>query len=392
MDIVKNKLVSIEVFFSAGEVSGDISASEVIEELVKIGIRCTGVGGPKMIESGMINITGTDESISSAVGFSESLKYIFPKLILLRKIVNYLKKNHPNLVVLVDNQGFNIPFAKICKKMGLKIVYYFPPMVSVWNENVKYKIAKYCDKIICTFKDDYEIYHKVSDNAVFVGNPIVDRVVKNYSSKEKYLDFFTKGKKKILLLPGSRKQEVRRLFTPMLETVKCIVSGKSNLNANEFEFYTIVSHGAFTNYIINKIQKFKLDEYVKVFDNPKDFALYDICDLAIVTSGTVTLELALLEKPAIVLYKVSKLTFEIGKRVVRSKFISLPNILLGEQIYPELLQNKVNPRNILALVETMLDENYIKTTKDKLEKIKNEYKPGAIDKTVKEIKKCLGLS
>ncbi|MFN4245563.1 MAG: lipid-A-disaccharide synthase [Brevinematia bacterium] len=378
-----------EVFFSAGEVSGDISASEVIRELRKMGITCSGVGGKMMEEAGMLNITKTDESVYSSVGFLESFKYVFPKLILLKKILSYLRKTKPNLVFLVDNQGFNIPLAKLCKKMGLSVFYYFPPMVSVWDENVKYKISKYCDRILCTFEEDYKIYKEVSSNAIFVGNPLVDRVRKSYSSLESYLKFFDSNKKRILLLPGSREQEVKTLLLPMLKVAKLVLDGETNLPKDGFEFYLIISHPIFRDYIHSKIRDVGLWGRIKIFDQNRDYALYDLCDLAIASSGTVTLELALLEKPVIVIYKVSKITFEIGKRLVKSKFVSLPNILLGSSVYPELLQEDVNPTMILKHIENLLDKDTIENIRNNLRKIKDKYEPGTIERVIEEIKSCL---
>lgn len=375
----------VKIFFSAGEVSGDISASEVISELVKLGIKCYGVGGPKMKQAGMVSVVDTDESVKSSVGFTESLRYVFPKLLLLRKLSKYLKENRPDLVVLVDNQGFNIPLAKVSKKLGLKVFYYFPPMVSVWGENTKYKIARYCDRILCTFREDYEIYKQVSENAVFVGLPLLDRIKNNYSSKDNYTKVFNENKRKILLLFGSRWQEIRTLTLPLLETVKNIVMGKTSFAPDGFEFYTIVSHSAFREYISEKIKFLGLEDFIKVFDNKMDYALYDMCDVAISSSGTVTLELALLEKPVIVVYKVSKITFEIGKRLVKKRFISLPNLLLGEKIYPELLQEQVNWKNIVRELDIILKEDKTTQIQCKLKELKAKYTPGAINRVVKEI-------
>lgn len=380
----------VDVFFSAGEVSGDISASEVIEELVKLGVKCAGVGGPRMEKAGMLNITKTDESISSAVGFVESIRYVAPKLILLRRVANFLRKSRPKLVVLVDNQGFNLPLAKVCKAMGLRVIYYFPPMVSVWGEKTKYTVAKYCDRIICTFREDYEIYKGVSENTVFVGNPVVDRVQKNYSSRAKYLAYFSEDTRKILLLPGSRLQEIKSLFPPMLGAVRKMLSdNKLKTRREDLEFYTIVSHPAFTDRIRRFIENYQLEDIVKVFESKGDYALIDVCDLAISASGTTTLELAILGKPVIVVYKVSRVTFEIGKRLTKTRFISLPNILLKEEIYPELLQEKVTPEMISNLAWMYLDGKYTREIREKLRKIKNLYEPGAVNKVVEEIRRYL---
>lgn len=372
-----------EIFFSAGEVSGDISASEIIKELTKRGIKCSGVGGKFMVKAGMVNISGTDESIKSSVGFVESLKFVLPKLFLLKKISNYLKQNKPELVVLVDNQGFNIPLAKECKKLGLKVYYYFPPMVSVWGESTKYDIARYCDKILCTFKDDYEIYKKVSPNAIYVGNPLVDRIKQNYTSKENYLKYFSRNKKKILLLPGSREQEIKTLLPPLIDTVKYIKS-----QTEEFEFYLVISHEHYLGYIEKEIKKNYIEKEIKLFINQMDYAIYDIADIVVASSGTITLELALLNKPTIVIYKVSKITFEIAKRLVKLPFISLPNIILKEQIFPELIQKDVNPKRIFNEIKTFLEDDK-GVLNEKLRKLHQEVQGGAVDHVLNEIIKPL---
>lgn len=372
----------MRVFFSAGEVSGDLSASEVIRELTKLGVECVGIGGRKMEEAGMVNITKTDESITSSVGFVESLKFVPYKLFLLSRVKRYLKDNKPDLVFLVDNQGFNIPLARVSKELGLKVFYYFPPMVSVWGENTKYKVAKYCDKIICTFRSDYDIYKQVSDGAVYVGLPFIDRISKNYSSKDKYKNFFKEGTKKILLLPGSREQEIRTLLRPILDVVKLILSGETSIDPTKVEFYTIVAHPAYRDYIVGMIEDMKLENIVKVFDNNNDYALLDVCDLAVSASGTITLELALLKKPTIVVYKVSRLTFEIGKRLVKAKYISLPNILLGEKLFPELLQDDVNAKVIVKYIEKTFNnrDTYI-DLENRIKKLVDN--PGTVDRIIK---------
>lgn len=374
----------MRVFFSAGEVSGDLSASEVIEELKKIGIECVGIGGRRMEEAGMVNITKTDESITSSVGFVESLKFVPYKLILLSRVKKYLKENKPDLVFLVDNQGFNIPLARVSKELGLRVFYYFPPMVSVWGENTKYKIARYCDKIICTFKSDYEIYKQVSDGAVYVGLPFIDRISRNYSSKDNYKGFFREDTRKILLLPGSREQEIKTLLKPLLDTARLILLGKTSIVPSEVEFYTIVSHPTYKDYIVGMIKDMGLENEIKVFDNNNDYALLDICDVAISASGTITLELALLKKPTVVVYKVSRLTFEIGKRLVKTNYISLPNILLGEKLFAELLQDDVNANTIADYLERILDDKENSSNiESKVKKLMDN--SGTIDKIVKLI-------
>jgi len=373
------------VFFSAGEVSGDLSASEVIKLLMNDGVRCVGVGGRHMEKAGMINITNSDETLTSSVGFSESIKFVFPKLKLLNSVVNYLKQEKPDVVVLVDNQGFNLQLAKECKKLGIKTFYYFPPMVSVWGENTKYKVAKYCDKILCTFESDYKVYREVSENAIYVGNPLVERIRDNYSSKHNYLKDFRENTKKILLLPGSRQQEINKLLPVFLDTVSYMI--KEN---PELEFYVVVSHPAFSSKVNSEILKRKLGGYVKVYLNNMDYALYDVADVVVASSGTTILEMAVMKKPTIVTYIVSPITYMIGRMLVKTRFVSLPNIMLKEMVFPELLQGDVNPKLISDhikdfLFNTSATDNIMR----KLEKLNLE--GGAAVKVADEIRRVLEI-
>jgi lipid-A-disaccharide synthase len=373
------------VFFSAGEVSGDLSASEVIKILSDKGIKCFGIGGRNMERAGMINITNTDETLTSSVGFSESIKYILPKLRLLRFVVSYLKKNVPYVVVLVDNQGFNLQLAKECKKLGIKTFYYFPPMVSVWGEGAKYKVAKYCDKIFCTFKRDYEIYKEVSDNAFYVGHPLVDRIRNNYSSKENYLKDFKKDTKKVLLLPGSRHQEINKLLPVFLDSVNWLLRDG---RGDKLEFYLVVAHPSFMDKVKNEVARRGLEGVIKVYLNNMDYALYDVADVVVASSGTTTLEMAIMGKPTVVTYIVSQLTYLVGRMLVKSRFISLPNILVGEEVFPELLQGAVNPENIANHVMKFLyDPQATDNVKDKLRELNLE--GGAAIKVATEIEKTV---
>ncbi len=374
-----------KVFFSAGEISGDISASEIVDVLVKNGIECYGVGGKYMLSKGLKPVVQSDESIKSSIGFVESVKFVLPKFYLLNRIREYLRNNKVDLVVLVDNQGFNIHLAKVCKKMNIPVFYYIPPMVSVWGENTKYTVAKLCDKILCTFEEDYNVYREVTDKAEFVGSPIPERIKINYSSRENYLKDFSKDTIKVLLLFGSREQEIKTLTPPILEFVKLFKDGIlpiPEVLKNNTEFYTIVSHEAFKKYILDQIRKMNLENYVKIYDNIGDYAIYDVCDFAIASSGTVTLELALMGKPVVVVYKVSHLTFLIGKMLVKKKMISLPNIVLGKKFLPELIQKQVNPIIISEeLFRFVSDPNYIQEINDNLKILREKINGGAVKNT-----------
>ncbi len=355
------------VFVSAGEVSGDIAAAEVITELSKRGDwKFVGLGGVYSQKAGLNSIY--DITTLSTVGFTESLRFITPKLKAKKKAVSYIKENSIDVILLVDNQGFNIPLARALRKFNKPILYYFPPPVSIWGEWNAKKLRKYVDLLLCPFPADVDIYRYYGAEALFVGNPIVDRI-NSMPEKEQITQKLKvkTGKTTVALLPGSRFQEIETLTQPIVKASELL-----HINHPEWEFVLPVSHPDFEKHIRKVIGN---RDYIQV-TNGSGAEVIKISDIVITASGTASLESALLGKPAVVLYKVSPITFFIGKMLVKGRKVSLPNIILGEMVYPELLQRAVNPPNIANHVEMVWRDRHL--IKEALLSLKHILPGGAV--------------
>lgn len=326
-------------FVSAGEISGDIHLSYLVEKIKKINsnIKFYGMGG-KYSEKAGVNIVENIDNIS-VMGFVEVIfKYRELKR-RLNEFMDFIDKNNIKNIILVDYGGFNLFLLKKLKEREkttdkkYKIFYYIPPKLWVWGEK-RIKKLNLADFILIILPWEKEFYKKHNREVIYYGNPLVDKFQFNYN----------KNAEKILLLPGSRKQEIVSLLPEMLKIVKINTQKK---------------------FILKLSDKKSLD-WIEIpkYDNLEilvDGTLMDVSrdvKFAIAASGTVTLELALMGIPTIVGYKISIINEIIAKLLINYKYVSLPNITLNKEIFPELLQNKFNVVNIEKSIEYI--ENNIK--------------------------------
>lgn len=338
----QNQIMNKTIFISAGEISGDIHAADLIKEISSINnnIKFVGLGGQNMLKTNFTPIDN-DNSYMSTVGFTESLRFYNKKLKQLNNAISFLKSNKVDLVVLVDNQGFNIPLAKISHKLGIKTVYYFPPHVSIWGKWNTNVLAKICDLIIVPYYPDYLIYKDKSDKVFYSGSPLVDKI-NNFNFDPNFYNKYNinKNKKIVGLFPGSRFQEIENLLPTMLDAAKILY-----LNHN-CEVIISLAHPIYKKKILDYINKKGLIDVVKIIENNSYSCIY-ASDVLIMSSGTAVYEASLFRKPVVVCYKVSLLTYLIGKFLVKTNYISIPNILINKEIYPELLQSRFNEKNII---------------------------------------------
>lgn len=267
-------------------------------------------------------------SYYSVMGFSEVISKIFH---LRREVIacrNNILAEKPDILVLVDFSGFNLRMARFAKEQGIKVVYYISPKFWAWNKSRLNKINKYVDRLCCIFPFEPQLARSSGYNkAIYVGNPTLNGIVSKTSVK-------SIPSNQIAIFPGSRLQEVRKLIPTLCELMSSlpnqsfVVSKADNLEMNLF-----VSLTNFSN--VRLIEK-DVQEIVCEF-NPR---------LAIVASGTATLELAVLNVPQIVVYKTSFVTFFIAKMLAKVEFISLVNLLANRSIVPELIQSEFNIGNL----------------------------------------------
>jgi len=295
----------------------------------------------------------------SIMGFFEVLKNLGLIREVMKTMMKLAEQRRPDLVVLIDYPGFNLRFAKRVKKIGIPIAYYISPQVWAWGGNRVKKMKGLIDKMIVIFPFEVEIYKKFDIDCEFVGHPLLE-VVRPILSKEDFQSKFDLRKNEVLLglLPGSRWQEVERIFPIMLESAKLLELRIKNLKVMLGLAPTIKKERVQT--ILNQ---FKIE--VKLIEN-LTYDLMNHSDLLLVASGTATLESAILGTPFLVLYKTSFWTYLFAKSLVSIPNIALANVVAGKKIVPEYIQSRAVPKDI---AEEMYD---ILTNKQKYKSIQNE--------------------
>jgi len=342
----------MKYYIIAGEASGDLHGSNLIKELKKLDasavIRCW--GGDKMQQAGGDLVKHYRDL--AFMGFWEVIKNIFTILRNLKFCKKDIEQFQPDILILIDYPGFNLRIAKWAKQKGLRIIYYISPQVWAWKEN-RVKMMKECiDKmiVILPFEKDY-FKNKWNWEVEYVGHPLVEVIeseklkVKNQKLSEKEI---------IALLPGSRKQEILKKLPVMLDVSKAFPS---------YQFIVAKAPGLDDDFYSSL-----LDPYNNVSAvSGKTYDLLMQAKAALVTSGTATLETALFVVPEVVCYKGSFLSYEIGKRLVKVKFISLVNLIMDKLVVKELIQQDMNVDNLKKELSLLLYDDA------KKEQLKKDY-------------------
>ncbi len=331
----------------AGEVSGDLHGGFLVRALKNIDkeMEVCGIGGDKMKAEGMDVIYHINKM--AFLGFAEIVKHLpFIKRVQ-RDLLDVVKENKIKTVVLIDYPGFNLDFAEKVKAYGTKIVYYISPQIWAWGAGRIKKIKRLIDKMLVVFPFEEELYKKHGVNVEYIGHPLAERLREyNFLDRNALNGKFNLDpyKEILLLMPGSRTHEVEQIFPESINAAVKI--------AEEFGLQTVV------------VCSENIDEeiFMRISDNHnykliKGFA-YDFMKHAkfgIIKSGTSTLEAGIFGLPMVIIYKTNFLTYFIGRQLVKVKNIGLVNIVAGEKIVPELIQNKMKGdfiynecRNILS--------------------------------------------
>ena len=329
----------LKIMLSAGEVSGDLHGARLAEELRAAvpDIELIGFGGERMEQAGVRLIRNF--ASYNVMGVWEVIKNLRRIFELLDMLTESMKKEQPALLVLIDYPDFNWRLAKRAKQLGIPVFSYIPPSAWAWRKGRAKDCAAIADEFVAIFPFETKVYEEAGANISFVGNPLVD-TVKPELEKDEARGFFgiRREEHAILLLPGSRKQEIEMLLPPMLEAAKILLKEQPGT-----KFFLPVADGIHRELLEEKISRAGVP--VVLADRYR-YALMSIADAAMATSGTVVMEAALLDLPCVVLYRMAKFNYMIGKLLVHVDNFSLPNLLLGRRIQPELLQDEVEPVRI----------------------------------------------
>ena len=369
-----------KILIVAGEPSGDLHASNLVKDLKALDpdLKFFGLGGKMSKEAGVDTIF--DISKLALVGLVEVWKNIFTVGKVYKGLLDKIDAEKPDLAILVDYPGFNLRLAKELKKRSIPVVYYISPQVWAWGRD-RVNIIKRCvTKIVVFFKFEEELYKTYSIDAEFAGHPLLDTVkVSRSRSDTLKAHGLAEGKTTIALLPGSRALEINTLLPVMVRSAKLINERMKN-----------------TQFIIAKYSGLPMDMYKKII-GPSGLDIkiaesdaYNVvgsADFAIVTSGTATLETAIIGTPLVIVYKANLLTYLVYKFVATIPFLGIVNIIAGKEIAPEMLQYDATPENISSTVVSILsDPGKLKEMKEGLAGVKSSLgAPGARMRAAKAV-------
>lgn len=335
----------MKYYIIAGEASGDLHASNLVVEIKKKdkNAEFRGCGGDLMKAQGVDLLK--HYRTMAYMGFVEvavNLRKVLGNISQTKKdIVEY----QPDAVILVDYPGFNLRIAKFAHQKGLKVFYYISPQVWAWKRRRVQKIKASVDKMLVILPFEEEFYKRYGVDVTYVGNPLLDELAKfGTTNRSMFLRRNSLGKNReiIALLPGSRKQEVKRMLPVMLKMVphfpdyQFVVAGVSSLDRDLYKR------------IMGTADAFLVEN--------QTYELLQNASAALVTSGTATLEAALFTVPEVVCYKATGLSYRLAKWMIKVKFISLVNLVMDKEVVKELIQNDLTEENIIRELEILLHD------------------------------------
>jgi lipid-A-disaccharide synthase len=369
----------LAIMFSAGESSGDQHAANMFLELKKhqLDIKGFGMGGAKMAQAG-IDIRFNSGSIG-VIGVVEVLKHYGEIRKALKLMQQLVLTERPDLLVCVDYKEFNLKLARFAKQCGIKVLFYVSPQVWAWRPGRVKTYGKVIDMMAVIFPFETAYYDAENVPVRYVGHPSVDKVHPLHSRSEDMVIYgLDESKPLVGLLPGSRANEINRLLPVMLAAAEIL-----QLEIPGVQFILpqadSISDELLENYLYQSTIK------ITVIKN-QPYDVIQCCDVVMTTSGTATLEIALLTVPMVITYKLSSLTYWLGRLLVNTPFIGLPNIILGKGFIKELIQHKATPESLAEEIKRILIEPfYTEQMRDNLNQVKNELGQGGGSKNMAEL-------
>ena len=374
----KNKIKKI--FFLAGEHSGDLQGSIVIRHLKKImpDIEITGVGGKLMKEAGMTCIHSSDEM--AVIGIIEVIKNFKCLKHIKSDIQNWLSANRPDMVVLIDYPDFNKLIATYAKSIGLHVLYYITPQVWAWRSGRVKDFVQVIDEAVVFFPFEVDIWSKAGTTVNWFGHPLVGKAVPSASKEEIRKKFGVTGEQVIGILPGSRTQEIDYILPEILTAADIILK-----KYPKAEFLLPLA---------STIEESHVRSYLNLHPNlkvkiirDKAYDVMEASDVCIVTSGTATLETAIIGTPMVVVYRTNWITSILTKYFIESEYIALPNVIANKRIVPELIRENFKANNTAyAAIEILEDKNVQARIREELKKVKESLgEPGAGERVAEHI-------
>lgn len=348
------------IMIVAGEASGDLHGSNLVKEALRKNqdLSFFGIGGPKMREAGVTTLV--DSSDMAVVGLIEVISHFAVIRRAFKTLKRIIRTDPPDLLILIDYPDFNLHLAKVAKNAGVRVLYYISPQVWAWRVGRVKKIARLVDRMAVVFPFEVPFYEKEGVPVTFVGHPLVDTVHPTMTPSEAQARFgLDPAKKTVGLFPGSRKGEIKNLSATILKAA-CLL----RKHFPDVQFILPLASSLTTADIAPFLESPDLD--VRVIEE-KVYDVMQVCDAIITVSGTVTLETALMGVPMVIIYRVSPLTYAVGKRLIKVDHIGICNIVAGERVVQELIQDDAEPAWITAEIARILtDDDYAKEMRARL--------------------------
>ena len=374
-----------KIFISCGEKSGENYAKVLVKEIKKQmpNLHFYGMGGEKL-KNEDVNIIESIDPINT-VGLIEALKHIPTFFKKLNNIKKFFKTNKINHAIVIDSQGFHVPLLKFLKKQNISSTYFIAPQEWQWGTEKKGKfIYHLCSQILTIFKEEQLFYKKMQCKTTFVGHPILDTVMTTIEKKEFYKEINIHLSQDICaIFPGSRQQEIDKVAPRLIKAAALIQKNTKNLT-----YIISVSNKDNLEQLEHIAKVNNLNQPIFYFGNSHNLIKYS--HISLTTSGTITLEHAILDTPCVVAYAFHPLTYVLARLLfpkLRKQRMSLPNIFLNDDVVPEFLQDNATPENIYHAATLLLKdkENYSYIL-SKFKEVRLQLgEKGAIKKAAKEI-------
>ncbi len=365
------------IWINAGEASGDMHGALLCKALARLDpqARFTGMGGPALAEAGFKAEFSTSEL--SVMGFTEVFSRLPHILGLLGRIKKMLLRRRPKAVILIDAPDFNFFVARMAHKLRIPVFYYISPQVWAWRTGRVKFLKKHMRRVLCILPFEKQFYAEHGMEVDFIGHPLLDQI------PLLELDALPVRLQQVGMLPGSRRKEINSLLPEFVRAAKLLLTRRPEL------CFTVAQAPGVDE---ETLRAHLPPEMPFTVAPPEDrYRLMRESALLMAASGTATLEAALIGTPTIVTYKLSALSYRLGRLVIDVPFISLPNLIMNEQVFPELIQEKANAQDIAARAQVWLEggpenEAGSKQVRDRLSRLRDMMgEPGAPDRAAQII-------
>lgn len=334
-----------KLFVVTGEPSGDQRAAEVVKALrvMAPNLRIAGMGGEALKTAGAEIVVGIEDT--AVFGLLEALISLGKFRKIRNKLLDAWLEEPPDATLLVDFGGFNLRFAKSIKRFGAKVAYYISPQVWASRPGRIRWVQKYVDLMMVLFSFEEALYRQHGVRAVHVGHPLVD-IVRAEKNRDQICAelYFDTSRKIIGYMSGSRVSEINNLLPNLMKVA-------DDLGRAGYDQQLIIAAPGMSDKLMERTAESTLTVVTE-----DRYSVMAACDLLIIASGTAALEAALLGRPAVVVYRTSSFTALAAKFLLKLKYVSLPNIIAGFEIYPELLQNDFEPDRVIAEALKILED------------------------------------